>query len=136
MGLTQEEKDGLRALFGQIRQIGEDFAHVYAARLVALRPRHGLLANPSVFDGGETLLSNIGASLCLLDELDRHAIAVTILGSWIKPDESMAGGFKLRFECFLWAIERCLGEAFTPELKTALHKLTQIAVQRTRPPLS
>lgn len=130
MDLTQEDIESLRRLLDQIREIGEDFAHVFANRMIAQGPKSRRIAVTSGQNGGELILSNLAASVALLDEAERESANLTFDVGEAQISETI--DFNLKVECFQWAAERCLGGAFTPEVKAAHRKLALITAQIAR----
>ena len=80
--------------------------------------------------GSERLLSNLTACIALLDGAERSSANLTFDPDDPKLAEVMR--FDHRVDCFEWAVERCLGQAFTPELRAAHRKLTLFAAQVAR----
>ena len=124
MGLTQEEKESLRDLLAKLREIGEDFARAYLSRLQLLAPRH-LRAFTSAIDSGELLLSSLAEGIALLDEPEQLS-SKPLLGERYLPRDGTIENYDLKIACAVWAIERCLGDAYTPQARSGLRKFSQI----------
>ena len=123
MDLTSEEKEGLRDLLAKLREIAEDFSHAYLSRLQLLVPERRLRAFTSVLDGGELLLLSLAEIVALLDEPEQLA-AKPVLGENHLPKDSPAENYDLKVECCFWAAEHCLGDAFTPQARSGLRKVS------------
>ena len=124
MDLTPEEKEGLRELLAGIRQVGEDFAHVFANRMLIVSPDRRLALRVAL-DGGETLLSSFADSVASLFDREWLSAALGLLDDRAQQS-AFREGFDFRVECFQWAADRCLGSAFTSQARSAHRKLAMI----------
>jgi hypothetical protein len=122
MDLTAKEKEALRALLAEIRQVGEDFTEVYLNRMLQLVAERRLRVFTSAIAGGETLLAGFAQGVALLDEPQQLA-TTPVLGKENLPKDFPAENYDLKVECFGWAAERCLGTAYTPQAQAGLRKL-------------
>ena len=126
MDLTTEEKESLRELLAQIRQVAEDFMHEYLGRLAQQLPKNRLMFL-AMRDSAETVLGVFADTLALLDDPEKYQAVVSAREESKEQYESLAQQYVVWVDCFHWAAERCLGEAFTPLARSSQRKLTMIS---------
>lgn len=116
--MTPEQKRLVRTSFQQVRPVGDDFAAWFRSCLFDLDP--GL---EQVFTSdarpGRGLIRAICLSIKGLYWWERIKPKLQAVGS----EYARLGIDEYDYRCFrqalVWALERCLGAAFTPELRTA-----------------
>jgi hypothetical protein len=124
MELTREEKDALRELLGKVRQIAEDFCCVYVNHFLEIAPEHRLRVLQSAMDGGELFLGRLESFVAAVDD---RSEPLAVDRSRMTPSGMDSPRGHLR-ECFYWAAERCLGDEFTPLMRSAHYKMVDIVL--------
>jgi len=125
MDMSAEERQAVRELLAQIRQVSEDFVHVYVNRLrsAGLGKR---LALQLVLDSGEMMLATFADDVASLSD---PALTATALGTLNEgaTEHDFLQGYSVLIESFHWAAERCLGVEFTALARSGHRKLAMLA---------
>jgi len=125
MDLTPEERKALRDMLARIRAIAEDFVQEYYGRMLKLAPKDRFLYLNGG-DGGQFLLWNLVDTVELCDAPERLAETLAMVAKSGAELEELSEQLDVRVECFYWTAKRCLGDAFTPMMRSGHKKLTAI----------
>jgi hemoglobin-like flavoprotein len=117
--MTREQIFLVQRSWRQVQPVANAVAELFYARLFALDPGVQTLFTSDMHEQRRKLMAIIGSVVSELSRLERIAPAVQELGrrhvAYGVRDEhyAMVGA------ALLWALERALSEAFTPDVKSA-----------------
>jgi len=117
--MSPEEIKLVQSTFQKVVPIAEDAAAMFYARLFELNPKLKALFKGEMVGQGKKLMAMLATAVNGLDKLDEIVPAVRKLGV-----QHIAYGVKEQDydtvgEALLWTLGQGLGDAFTPEVKTA-----------------
>jgi hypothetical protein len=127
MDLTVEEREAVREMHAKIRQVAEDFAHEYFGRLAVLAPKERILYLGFAGENGKALLWGLAAAIELYEYPGQCSDALAVVMDSAEQMARLTKQFEITVECFRWAAARCLGDEFTPAMRSGHSKVAAIA---------
>lgn len=126
--MNTEEAMLVQDSFVRVRPVADRIASSFYARLFETNPRLQKLFMNDMERQGEMLMTSLELAMGSLYDLENILPAVQALGErhvsyGVKPED-----YRPAVEAFLWALEKHLGEAFTPPLRDAWSKGFDILV--------
>src|SRR5215216_5637091 len=117
--MTPEQKDIVQSSFKKVAPIADTAAELFYNRLFELDPALKPLFKGDMKEQGRKLMKMIGMAVTGLDELGKLIPVIQDLGRrhityGVKDDD-----YNTVAEALLWALEKGLGDDFTPEVKKA-----------------
>ena len=117
--VTPEQVELLQKSWRSVLPVGDTAAELFYGKLFSVDPKLRLLFKNDMRDQGRNLTAMISVAVGSLAHPERIERAVQSLGRrhaayGVKDTHYEAVGVAL-----LWALEKTLGEAFTPDVKTA-----------------
>jgi len=117
--MTPEQVKLVQQSLAQIEPIADDAASLFYACLFDLDPPLAELFHGDPREQGRKLMHMIGLAVRGLDRLDKLMPVLRDLGARHAGYGVNDRDYQTVGTALLWALERGLGPAFTPELKTA-----------------
>ena len=117
--MSPEEIKLVQSTFQKVVPIAEDAAAMFYARLFELNPKLKTLFKGDMVGQGKKLMAMLATAVNGLDHLDEIVPAVRNLGVRHVDYGVSAQDYDTVGEALLWTLEQGLGDAFTPEVKTA-----------------
>ena len=117
--MTNHEKTLVQTSFDRVRPIADQAATLFYNRLFELAPDVNVLFRGDMTEQGRKLFQVIGYAV---DSLDNPAVllpAVRALGTKHRTYGVQSHHYVVVGEALLWTLNKGLGDAFTPEVKTA-----------------
>ncbi|MEA3194206.1 MAG: hypothetical protein QOD26_2539 [Betaproteobacteria bacterium] len=117
--MTPEQIELVQRTWRAVLPVGDTAAELFYGKLFSLDPGIRRLFKNDMIDQGRNLTSMISVAVGSLSRPERILLAVRQLGGrhagyGVEPYHYALVGTSL-----LWALEKCLGEAFTPEVEAA-----------------
>lgn len=120
MSLTAEDKALVQSSFAVVASIAEQAAELFYGRLFEIAPEvQPLFNNADMAEQGRKLMKMIATAVGALNDLDKVVPAVQEMGKRHVSYGVEKEHYAIVGEALLWTLEQGLGEAFTPETKTA-----------------
>lgn len=117
--MSPEEIKLVQSTFQKVVPIAEDAAAMFYARLFELNPKLKTLFKGDMVGQGKKLMAMLATAVNGLDHLDEIVPAVRNLGVRHVDYGVSTQDYDTVGEALLWTLEQGLGDAFTPEVKTA-----------------
>lgn len=117
--MTPEQVALVRTSFAQVLPIRETAADLFYKRLFELDPSLKPLFKGDMKEQGVKLMTMIGTAVGGLDRLDSIVPAVQALGRRHADYGVRDQHYDTVATALLWTLEKGLGAAFTPDVKTA-----------------
>lgn len=117
--MTPDQIKQLNASFDQVEAIADDAAALFYERLFEVAPGVRPLFKGDMQKQGRMLMSAIGMVVRGLDDPDAILPEVQALGRRHHRYGAEAAHYPVVGDCLLWTLEQGLGDAFTPDLKSA-----------------
>ncbi|MDI4658951.1 globin family protein [Xanthobacter autotrophicus] len=117
--MTPTQIDLVQSSFAKVAPIADTAAGLFYGRLFEIAPEVKPLFKGDMTTQGQKLMATLGVVVAGLKDLPRivpaaQALARKHVGYGVKTEHYAVVGSAL-----LWTLEQGLGEAFTPEVKTA-----------------
>jgi len=117
--MTPEQIDLVQRTWRAVLPVGDTAAELFYGKLFSLDAGIRRLFRDDMIEQGRNLTAMISVAVGALSKPERIRLAVRQLGErhagyGVEPRHYELVGVSL-----LWALEKCLGEAFTPEVEAA-----------------
>lgn len=117
--MTQQEIALVQSTFAHIRPIADKAAEIFYGRLFALAPGIATLFKTDIHDQGRKLMATLGTVVASLHDMTpilpvASALAKRHVAYGVGQSDYVVVG-----EALLWALEKGLGAAWTPEAARA-----------------
>ena len=117
--MTENEKKLVTDTFAMVVPIADAAATLFYDRLFKIKPELHALFKGDMDEQGKKLMQTLGFAVSKLDALDElvpavEALATRHVGYGVSAEDYVPVG-----EALLWTLEKGLGDAFTPEVKSA-----------------
>jgi hemoglobin-like flavoprotein len=99
--------------------VGDTAAELFYGKLFSLDPNLRPLFRNDLLEQGRNLTAMISVAVGMLSHPERITLAVRQLGKRHAVYGVQPQHYALVAVALLWMLEKCLGEAFTPEVKSA-----------------
>ena len=99
--------------------VGDTAAELFYGKLFSLDPEVRRLFKNDMVDQGRNLTAMISVAVGALSKPERIALAVRQLGERHAGYGVEGRHFELVGTSLIWMLDKCLGEAFTPDVKAA-----------------
>ena len=133
--LKVEQLDLIRQSLIDVHPIAEQIAKSFYARLFEVTPHLQKLFTGDMHRQGAMLMTSLELAVSNLDNPENILPAIEALGERHRSYGVKAEYYPLAREAYLWALEKHLGEKFTPELikawETAFDALTEAMIRVT-----
>ena len=116
----------VQASFARLVPMQDAAADLFYDRLFALTPKLRELFPSDLRDQKRKLMQMIATAVGGLNNLDKLVPAVKALGARHSGYGVTAAHYTIVGEALLWTLERGLGEAFTPEVRSAWVKVYNV----------
>ena len=117
--MTNEQIKLVQESFKQVSPIAETAAQLFYARLFELDPDLELLFKGNLSEQGRKLMQMLALAVNSLDRMDHLLPVVRSLGARHVSYGVRDKDYDTVGHALLWTLQKGLGEAFTPEVKTA-----------------
>lgn len=117
--MTNHEKTLVQTSFDRVRPIADQAATLFYNRLFELAPEVRPLFHGDMTEQGRKLFQVIGYAVSSLDNPAVLLPAVKNLGSKHRTYGVQSYHYTVVGEALLWTLDKGLGDAFTPDVKTA-----------------
>jgi nitric oxide dioxygenase len=117
--MNVEQVELVRHSLIQVHPIADQIARSFYAHLFEVNPHLRRLFQGDMDRQGAMLMTSLELAVSNLDDPESILPAIRALGERHLTYCVKAGDFPLSKEAYLWAMEKHLGEEFTPELKQA-----------------
>ena len=117
--MNVEQVELVRQSLIQVHPIADQIARSFYAHLFEVHPHLRKLFQGDMNRQGEMLMTSLELAVSNLDDPERILPAIRALGERHLSYGVKADDFPLSKEAYLWAMEKHLGEEFTPELEQA-----------------
>ena len=117
--MTREQVDLVQRTWRAVLPVGDTAAELFYGKLFSLDPSvRGLFRN-DMLEQGRNLTAMISVAVGALSRPERIALAVRQLGERHAGYGVERRHYELVGTSLIWTLEKCLGEAFTPDVKAA-----------------
>lgn len=120
--MTPREIELVQSTFKSVAAISEQAAELFYGRLFELNPSLKRLFKGDIKDQGKKLMATIGVAVASLKNLEKIVPTVQKLGAAHVDYGVQDKDYDTVGDALLWTLEKGLGPAFTPEVKTAWTK--------------
>lgn len=117
--MTEEQRSLIRASFAQVAPNAEGVAAAFYGQLFELDPGLRPLFKGDMTAQGRKLMAMIATAVANLDRLEAVVPAVQQLGARHRGYGVKDADYDTVGNALLWALDRDLGDAFTPALREA-----------------
>lgn len=117
--MTPEQIDVVQRTWRAVLPVGDTAAELFYGKLFSLDPAIKALFRNDMLDQGRNLTAMISVAVGALSKPERIALAVRQLGQRHAAYGVEPRHYDLVAVALLWALEKCLGEAFTDEARDA-----------------
>jgi nitric oxide dioxygenase len=117
--LTSTEIALVRASFARVATIQAAAADIFYDRLFAIAPKLRGLFPADLQQQKRKLMQMIATAVGSLNDLDKLVPALKALGARHAGYGVTTADYRVVGEALLWTLERGLGEAFTPDVRSA-----------------
>jgi len=124
--LTPTDVALVRASFARVATIQDAAADLFYDRLFVIAPRLRKLFPAELSQQKKKLMQMIAAAVGGLNDLDKLVPAVKALGARHGGYGVTAADYAVVGEALLWTLAQGLGEAFTPEVRSAWAKVYDV----------
>ena len=124
--LTANDIALVRASFAQVVPIQDAAADLFYDRLFTIAPQLRELFPTDLREQKRKLMQMIAAAIGGLSHLDRLVPTVKALGARHSGYGVTVAHYAIVGEALIWTLERGLGEAFTPEVRSAWVKVYNV----------
>lgn len=117
--MTPEQIHLVQKTWRAVLPVGDTAAELFYGKLFSLDPGLKRLFRDDMVDQGRNLTAMISVAVGALQKPERILVAVRQLGQRHAGYGVEPRHYHLVAVALLWALEKCLGEAFTPEVEKA-----------------
>lgn len=117
--MTEDQIALLRDSFAKVRPISEVAASLFYGRLFEIAPEVRSLFKGDISEQGRKLMATLSVVVNGIDDLPRLLPAVQALGARHAGYNVTAEHFAPVGAALIWTLEQGLGDAFTPDVRTA-----------------
>ena len=117
--MTPRQIDLLQTTWRSVLPVGDTAAELFYGKLFSLDPKIRMLFKNDMRDQGRNLTAMISVAVGGLARPERITLAVRELGRRHRAYGVQEKHYEAVAVALLWMLEKCLGEAFTPEVKRA-----------------
>ena len=117
--MTPEQIDVVQRTWRAVLPVGDTAAELFYGKLFSLDPQIAKLFGGDMVDQGRNLTSMISVAVGALSRPERITLAVRQLGQRHAGYGVRPHHYETVRTALLWTLEKCLGEAFTPEARAA-----------------
>jgi hemoglobin-like flavoprotein len=119
--LSSHQVELVQKSWRSVQLVGDTAAEMFYGKLFSLEPTVRSLFKNDLRDQGRNLTAMISVAVHKLDQPEKILVAVRQLGArhaayGVRDHHYASVGAAL-----IWTLERSLGDAFTPEVRTAWH---------------
>jgi nitric oxide dioxygenase len=130
--LTANDIALVRASFAKVVPIKDAAANLFYARLFVMAPRLRLMFPADLAEQKDKLMAMIAAAVGGLDDLGKLIPAVKALGARHAGYGVLQSQYAIVGDTLIWTLAQGLGDAFTPEVRTAWVKVYGILAAAMR----
>ena len=117
--MTPEQIDLVQRTWRAVLPVGDTAAELFYGKLFSLDPGVRRLFKNDMIDQGRNLTAMISVAVGALSKPERIKLAVRQLGERHAGYGVERRHYEMVGTSLIWLLEKCLGEAFTPEVKAA-----------------
>lgn len=117
--MTPEQIQLVQRSWRAVLPVGDTAAELFYGKLFSLDPAVRGLFKDDLVEQGRNLTAMISVAVGALSRPERIALAVRQLGERHAGYGVERRHYELAGTSLIWTLEKCLGEAFTPEVKAA-----------------
>jgi len=117
--MTPEQIELVQRTWRAVLPVGDTAAELFYGKLFSLEPNLRALFRNDLVEQGRNLTAMISVAVGMLSRPERITLAVRQLGRRHAGYGVEPRHYELVAVALLWTLEKCLGEAFTPEAKSA-----------------
>ena len=117
--MTPEQVVIVQTTWRPVLMVGDTFAELFYGRLFSLDPGLRPLFKEDLREQGRNLTAMMSVVAGSLARAERIVLALQELGRRHRAYGVQARHYETVAAALLWALEQCLGEAFTPEVGAA-----------------
>lgn len=117
--MTPEQIDLVQKSWRAVLPVGDTAAELFYGKLFSLDPGVRRLFRNDLLEQGRNLTAMISVAVGMLHKPERIALAVRQLGERHAGYGVERRHYELVGASLVWMLEKCLGEAFTPEVEAA-----------------
>jgi hemoglobin-like flavoprotein len=117
--MDPEQIDLVQRTWRQVQLVGDTAAELFYGKLFSLDPGLRPLFKNDLKDQGRNLTAMISVAVHWLARPEKIALAVQQLGRRHVAYGVQPRHYQTVAAALLWMLEQCLGEAFTPEARSA-----------------
>ena len=117
--MTPEQVHLVQNTWRAVLPVGDTAAELFYGKLFSLDPGVRELFKNDMLEQGRNLTAMISVAVGALSKPERIALAVRQLGERHAGYGVERRHYELVGTSLIWMLEKCLGEAFTPEVKAA-----------------
>ncbi len=117
--MTPQQIELVQRTWRSVLPVGDTAAEMFYGKLFSLDPTVRALFKNDMKDQGRNLTAMISVAVGALARPERITLAVRELGRRHAAYGVQPRHYEIVATALLWALEKCLGEAFTPEVRTA-----------------
>ena len=126
MGLSPREVELLQQSWRSVLPVGDVAAELFYGKLFSMDPKLRLLFKNDMREQGRNLTAMISVAVGGLSHPERIERAVHSLGRRHAAYGVEERHYETVAVALLWALEKCLGDAFTPEIRSAWTKAYEL----------
>ncbi len=119
VSMTPEQIDLVQRTWRAVLPVGDTAAELFYGKLFSLDPSLSRLFKNDMIEQGRNLTSMISVAVGMLSKPERILLAVRQLGERHAGYGVERRHYELVGTSLIWTLEKCLGEAFTPEVRAA-----------------
>lgn len=117
--MNPEQIELVQATWRQVQPIGDTAAELFYGKLFSLDPGVRPLFKNDLKDQGRNLTAMISVAVHWLARPEKILVAVQQLGRRHAAYGVQPRHYEIVAAALLWTLEKCLGDAFTPEARSA-----------------
>jgi hemoglobin-like flavoprotein len=119
VSMTPEQIDLVQRTWRAVLPVGDTAAELFYGKLFSLDPGVRRLFKNDMIDQGRNLTAMISVAVGALSKPERIKLAVRQLGERHAGYGVERRHYEMVGTALIWTLEKCLGEAFTPDVKAA-----------------
>jgi hemoglobin-like flavoprotein len=117
--MTAEQVELVQRTWRAVLPVGDTAAELFYGKLFSLDPGLRPLFRNDLLEQGRNLTAMISVAVGMLSRPEKITLAVRQLGKRHAAYGVQPLHYELVAVALMWMLEKCLGEAFTPEVKAA-----------------
>ena len=117
--MTPEQIHLVQKTWRSVLPVGDTAAELFYGKLFSLDPGVRQLFRSDLLEQGRNLTAMISVAVGMLHKPERIALAVRQLGERHAGYGVEQRHYEMVGTSLVWALEKCLGEAFTPDVDAA-----------------